>query len=118
METVRGLRGRMRVGYGNIFAKMPRGKGREVVQELVGNKKLRLERIISTGQVTPVGVWLQDRRDEWVVVLKGKAVLRFEGRKGLMRLEAGDYLLIPRNTRHRVEWTRPGRETVWVAVYF
>jgi cupin 2 domain-containing protein len=108
----------MSMRQGNIFAKMPRVKGREVVQALAGSKKLRLERIVSTGQVTPEGVWLKDRRDEWVVVLKGKAVLRLWGSDRLMRMGAGDYVLIPRNTRHRVEWTRPGRATVWVAVYF
>jgi cupin 2 domain-containing protein len=108
----------MRIRRGNVFAKMPVVKGREVFQDLIGSRKIRLERIISTGQATPEGVWLKDRRNEWVMVLQGKAVLSFWDMKGFVRLGAGDYVLIPRNTRHRVEWTRPGYKTVWVALYF
>jgi len=106
------------LSHGNIFARLPRIKNKEIFQELVKNKKFLLERIISLGQKTPEGRWLKESRDEWVIVLKGNAVLRFQDRKELMKLKAGDYVLIPKNTRHRVEWTSPNRKTVWLALHF
>jgi cupin 2 domain-containing protein len=32
-------------------------------------------------------------------------------------LTAGDYLLIPSHTLHRVEWTPPDIITVWLAIH-
>jgi cupin 2 domain-containing protein len=33
-------------------------------------------------------------------------------------MKAGDYVEIPAHTRHRVEWTDPDEDTVWLAVYY
>jgi len=33
-------------------------------------------------------------------------------------MEVGDYLLIPAHKRHRVEWTKPDIETLWLAIHF
>jgi len=104
--------------YGNIFADLPRTKRREVFQTLIKDKKLTLERIISTGQVTKEGQWLQQKHSEWVVLLKGKAILRFWGKKELLTLKQGDYFFIPKNLKHRVEWTDPARKSVWLALHF
>ncbi len=103
---------------GNLLAKLPRGKGREVFERVCWNRRFVLERIVSTGQATPEGVWLRERRNEWVMVLQGRAALRFWGSRRLLRMEAGDYVLIPKNTRHRVEWTSSAGETVWLAAHF
>jgi cupin 2 domain-containing protein len=35
----------------------------------------------------------------------------------MITLTAGDYLLIPARTRHRVEWTALDKETLWLAVH-
>jgi cupin 2 domain-containing protein len=103
---------------GNIFADLPKIKKREVFQVLIKDKKLRLERIISTGQVTGEGHWLKQKHNEWVVLLKGKAVLRFWGKKELLRLKQGEYVFIPKNLKHRVEWTDPDQKSVWLALHF
>ncbi len=79
---------------------------------------LRLERILSTGQSTPHGQWYDQDADEWVVLLSGKAGLLFQGKKEICVMQPGDYLLIPAHTRHRVEWTEAGKETVWLAVHY
>lgn len=78
---------------------------------------MRLERILSTGQSTSPGQWYDQDGDEWVVLLSGSAGLLVEGAKEISIMRPGDYLLIPPHTRHRVEWTEAGRETVWLAVH-
>lgn len=34
-----------------------------------------------------------------------------------MRLVPGDYIFLPAHTRHRINWTAPGKATVWLAVH-
>lgn len=102
---------------GNIYSKIPVIKDKETFQTLLVNKKLKIERIISQGQVTEKGKWFKEARDEWVIVLKGASKLRFRKDNRLIKLKAGDYVLIPANTSHRVEWTSPREKTIWLAVH-
>ena len=102
---------------GNIYVNIPAIKDKEIFQALLVNKKLKIERIISQGQVTAKGKWLKEARDEWVIVLKGAGTLRFRKGNSLITLKAGDYVLIPANTSHRVEWTSLRQKTIWLAVY-
>ena len=51
-------------------------------------------------------------------MLAGSAGLLLEGEDRPRVLEPGDHLLIPAGARHRVEWTDPGRPTVWLAVHY
>ena len=53
-----------------------------------------------------------------MLLVSGEAKLLFEEENELVRLEEGDYLVIPTHKRHRVTWTAPDRETVWLAVHF
>ena len=52
------------------------------------------------------------------MVVKGEAKLRFERDDELLTLSAGEYVHIPAHVRHRVEWTPPDTETIWLAVYY
>lgn len=101
----------------NIYSKIPNAKNKEIFQALAQNKKLKIERIVSQGQVTEKGKWLKEAYDEWVIILKGAAKLRFRSNNRLIKLEEGDYLLIPKNASHRVEWTPPREKTIWLAVH-
>ena len=101
----------------NIYSKIPAIKNKETFHALLVNKKLKIERIISQGQVAEKGKWLKDARDEWVIILKGAGKLRFRKGNRLIKLKAGDYVLIPANTSHCVEWTSPRQKTIWLAVY-
>jgi cupin 2 domain-containing protein len=53
-----------------------------------------------------------------VVLLKGAARLRIAGETQDILLEPGDYVHIPAHLRHRVEWTDPGQDTVWLALHY
>jgi cupin 2 domain-containing protein len=88
----------------------------EKTEVLAAGKSVRIERILSTGQITPVGEWYDQAEDEWVTLLQGEAELRFaEGERH--RLKAGDHLLIPAHCRHRVEYTSESPPCVWIAVH-
>ena len=102
----------------NLLAGVPLGLPAELVEELVRTRGARLERIVSRGHRTPDGEWYDQEWDEWVVVLTGRAELRIEGENDLIQLGPGDSLLLPAHVRHRVEWTDPLQQTVWLAIFF
>jgi cupin 2 domain-containing protein len=101
----------------NLFD-LPAGSGREVFDTLLQTEDLKLERIISTGQMSPPGQWYDQERDEWVLLVSGSAGLRIEGEPGARVLSPGDHLLIPAHCRHRVEWTSSDEPAVWLALHF
>jgi cupin 2 domain-containing protein len=90
---------------------------REVVERLGGSGAVRIERIVSRGHASPPGFWYDQEEEEWVAVLKGRARLRFRDPDEEVEVEAGDFLRIPPHRPHRVEWTTPDEETVWLAVF-
>ncbi len=89
----------------------------EIFQPLAESSHSLVERIISNGQRTPDGQWLEQDRNEWVVLLQGEAGLCFEN-DNERKLIAGDYLLIPKDTRHRVTFTSKEPACIWLAFYF
>ncbi len=104
---------------GNIFGNLPAGQmPHEVFETLVSSEGIRIERIISTGQATPEGEWLDQDRDEWVVLLQGAAALQFEGEEDERAMKPGDWVQIPARQRHRVAWIASGKPTVWLAVHY
>ena len=101
----------------NLFDNMPVDLSSEEFTTLVQNRNIHIERIVSNGQSAPDQGWFDQDHDEWVVVLRGKARLAFEdGRE--VSLNAGDCLEIAAHVRHRVKWTDPDQETVWLAVHY
>ena len=102
----------------NILRPFEHSPEAEVVEILATDKKFLFERIVSHGHATPPGKWYDQPRDEWVVLLSGAARLRFEGDDDTVELGPGDAILIPAHLRHRVEWTTPDEESVWLALHF
>jgi cupin 2 domain-containing protein len=101
----------------NLFADIPGEMPDESCTQIVRSENIRIERIVSRGQASPPGFWYDQETDEWVLLVKGSASLRFlDGRE--IALTPGDHLLIPRHMRHRVERTAPEGETVWLAVHY
>lgn len=110
----------------NIFAALPEALDGEVFEDIVSADRVRIERIVSHGQVTPPSEWYDQQESEWVILLKGAARMLLEvsgdaSSEGSMRevhLSPGDYLNIPAHCRHRVSWTDPQQQTVWLAVFY
>jgi len=101
----------------NIFESIPINLKEEFFEELVSKDGLKIERIVSKGHTTTEFEWYEQTGDEWVVLLKGEAVLSFEDEDDV-RLKAGDYINIPALKKHRVSWTKPNTESVWLAVHY
>ena len=101
----------------NIFDNIPASLQQEWFQTLFSNTHVKIERIVSKGHRSPSGFWYDQDWDEWVLLIKGSAVLRFDGSSEEMALGPGDAVLIPAGARHRVAWTDDQAETLWLAVH-
>jgi cupin 2 domain-containing protein len=88
----------------------------ELVEALARGAGARVERIVSRGHASPPGFWYDQPEIEWVLLVSGRARLCFEPDR-IVELRPGDHLTIPPHARHRVEWTDPDHDTVWVAVF-
>lgn len=104
--------------FGNLVEVLADASNTEQFSTLLQLDGVRIERIISKGQTTPAGQWYDQPWHEWVVVLSGAAQLEVVGEPGVRRLEAGQWCLLPAGCRHRVHWTDPEQETVWLAVHW
>lgn len=103
---------------GNLFDGIPAQLEEELVERIAGGEGVRIERIVSRAHASPEGFWYDQDEEEFVVVLKGSACVRFEGDRGEVTLGPGDYLHIPARARHRVEWTDANADTVWLAILY
>lgn len=101
----------------NIFDSIPTDLSSEVFEDLVTSEKVKIERIISKGHSSPDVGWYDQEQSEWVIVIAGRAIIGFDD-KPSVTLKAGDYLNIPAHQKHKVAWTDPDVETVWLAVFY
>ncbi len=77
---------------------------------------VRIERIVSHGHASEPGFWYQQNWDEWVLIIRGEAVLEYD--TGSVAMNAGDHVLIEAGKRHRVQSTSPNEPTIWLAVHW
>ena len=101
----------------NIFENIPDDLKDEVFEKIISKKELKIERLISKGHTTPDAKWYDQEDNEWVIVLKGEAILEFENSADVKLVE-GDYINIPAHTKHRVSWTKLHVETIWLAICY
>ncbi len=107
---------------GNIWdiSTLPHPMDKEDFQDIFKSNTVRIERIVSTGQISPPNFWYNQEENEWVIVLKGKAILNMQDNHGAITkhiLNAGDYINIPPHTKHRVDYTDTHAPTIWLAVF-
>jgi len=101
---------------GNLFARLPAAKRAEAFTALLDRPGLRIERIVSQGQVTAEDEPMVQAQDEWVVLLQGEAGIRV-GESAVAMLRPGDHLMIAGGQRHWVTYTAKDEPTVWLAVH-
>jgi cupin 2 domain-containing protein len=82
----------------------------ETTDEIASVGGVVVEQILS-GQLDAPIDYLADV-DEWVVVLEGRATLEVDGER--LTLQAGDWVLLPARTAHRLVDIEPG--TNWLTV--
>ncbi len=103
---------------GNLFTLGHSREPGEHFATLLDEGTVRVERIVSHGERSPDGFWYDQKDSEWVLLLAGAARLQIEGEPAEVELGPGDFLTLPPRLRHRVSWTDPRRETIWLAVHF
>jgi cupin 2 domain-containing protein len=101
----------------NLFEGLPARVDEEIFTEVLSREKVRIERIVSTGQFTPADKPHRQEHDEWVLLLAGVAGLRIEG-ESERNLRPGDHVLIGAHRSHWVTWTAKDEPTIWLAVHF
>jgi cupin 2 domain-containing protein len=102
----------------NLFRlnNIPGKEDAELVEQLIPDSGIAIERIVSTGQVSPDGFWYKQERDEWVTLLQGEALLSWKNGKS-MSMIAGDWVLIPSGEEHRVDYTSGDPPCIWLAIH-
>ena len=100
----------------NLFdiEKMPDSD--ELVEILAESKSVRIERIVSSGHISPQGFWYDQHENEFVALLQGEAVITYED--GSIRLKAGDTAIIPAHKKHRVDFTSIEPLCVWLCIFY
>jgi cupin 2 domain-containing protein len=86
----------------------------ELTQVLARAGNVRIERIVSAGQVSQ---WYDQAGTEFVVLLQGSAKIEYEG-GDVVSLEKGGTLLIKPHERHRVSFTTSDPPCVWLCVFY
>ena len=101
----------------NLFKQLPDNLDNEIFEILVQSEHVKVERIISKGHSSDEGYWYDQGQNEWVMILQGEAILSFQSGNDI-HLKVGDHLNIPAHQKHRVKWTLPDTETIWLAVHY
>jgi cupin 2 domain-containing protein len=87
----------------------------EQVSRLLDSPAFRLEQIVSNGEASAKDFWYDQPEAEWVLLVRGKAILRFQGDRSL-GLDAGDSVVIPAHSRHRVDSC--SQDALWLTLHF
>ncbi|MGL5437864.1 MAG: cupin domain-containing protein [Lachnospiraceae bacterium] len=87
----------------------------ELLDTLVEHNDVRIERIVSTGQITDG--WYDQEEHEYVVLLEGTAQIEYENGE-TVDLAPGDTLLIPAHDKHRVSYTSTEPACIWLCVFW
>ena len=101
---------------GNLRNGIPHLLPDELFSAIVDCGLVRVERIVSRGHVSPPDFWYDQDEDELVVLVQGHARVLVQD-AGELDLRAGDFLDLPAHTRHRVTYTDPQADTIWLAIF-
>lgn len=101
----------------NIFNNSALNSTTEVFEDLVKDKNVRIERIVSPINCELSGEWYDQMENEWITVVQGFGAIAFEDAR-IVKLGPGDHLLIKAHEKHRVIKTSTLEATIWLAVFF
>jgi cupin 2 domain-containing protein len=100
--------------FGSLHKDNAPEQSAESFMELARAGNAHVERIASRAVTN--GEWYEQAWPEFVLLVAGSAALEFDD--GTRReLKPGDWALLPAQRRHRVAWTDPACETLWLAVH-
>ncbi len=87
----------------------------ELTDILYEDSQMRIERIVSMGQVTPDGFVYDQAEDEFVTVVRGEAIISLLDENRELHLYEGDSFMIYSGVRHKVTYT--SSPCIWLCVF-
>jgi cupin 2 domain-containing protein len=103
---------------GTLLGGIPVELPEEIFDTICLSENVKIERIVSRGHASPTGFWYDQEKSEFILIVQGSAGLKIENVPDIVVLKTGDYLSIGAHVKHRVEWTDPACETIWLAVHY
>ena len=101
----------------NLFTNIPNPSKDEFFENIIKNDKVKIQRIVSHGHTSPKEGWYEATNEEWVILLEGAATLSFKNGEDIS-LSIGDYINIPAHSEHKVSWTKPECNTIWLVIHY
>jgi len=101
----------------NIFKNIPIPNEDEYFENIIKNDTLKIQKIVSHGHTSPKSGWYEAPNEEWIILLEGGATLSFQNGEDIS-LSIGDYINIPAHSKHKVSWTKPECNTIWLVVHY
>lgn len=98
----------------NFLNDIPISSQDEIFQTVLQNENIKIERIISYGQISPKGFWYDQEEDEFLLILDGDATIEYDD-GNTYDLIKGDSLYINAHQKHRVTFT--SNPCIWLAVF-
>lgn len=95
------------------FFEYRKENGVELEETIYENGYIKIIRIVSSGETTD---FMESPMNEHVFLIQGKARINFENDKEI-EMSTGDYILIEKNTRHRVSYTSSEPHCLWHCIY-
>lgn len=103
---------------GTLLGGIPVELPEEIFDTICLSENVKIERIVSRGHASPTGFWYDQEKSEFILIVQGSAGLKIENVPDIVVLKTGDYLSIGAHVKHRVEWTDPACDTIWLAVHY
>lgn len=100
----------------NLFENIKIDKKAEQFISLFENKNIKIEKIVSNGQISAKDFWYEQEENEFVLLLDGYAIIEFEDEQ--IELNKGDFINIKSYKKHRVKYTCEEKPTIWLAIYY
>lgn len=101
--------------FSNIFDISHLDGTNEQFEKLLVSKRFLLERIVSFGHPSPEGFWYEQDQNEWVLLIKGSAVIEYScGMEQI--LHEGDCIILPHHVKHRVKSV--SSDAIWLALHY
>ncbi len=104
----------------NIFDTLLIDKKNEKFSKILQTKSIKIEKIVSNGQKSSDNFWYNQEKNEFVLLLEGRAILEIKENEIIKEIELkkGDYIDIKANIKHRVKYTDEKNPTIWLAIFY
>lgn len=96
----------------DFFQNLPDASVEEKIEIIAQTENITIERIVSHGQSSE---WFDQDETEFCTVLAGSAKIQFNDDPEPALMKPGSWVIIPAHCRHKVTWTEPDVNTVWIA---